>query len=104
MPLTLKIRPVHSWSACDEAMLKQALGELEYEQYSTGSGQSVIRQFKAEKTLSHNLWAESNDILARLIPTLHCLFKFELKDEVAWVRRWNEVTGHHWFDLQSEEF
>jgi hypothetical protein len=102
--VTLRIRPVQSWTSTDEASLLQALGSLEYEPYPSDDNEVQIRHFQSQKSLRHDLWAESNNILEILIPKLYCLFKFELSTETAKVGRWTQVTGEPWFDERDERF
>ncbi len=102
--VTLRIRPVQSWTGSDEVSLRDALGSLGYEPYTPGQSGDQIRYFQTEKPLPHDLWAESDNILSRLVPRLYCLFKFELRTESAKVSRWTLVTGQPWFDLADERF
>lgn len=105
MPImTLRIRPVQSWTSSDEASLLQVLRSLEYEPYQSDDNEAQIRHFQTQKVLTHDLWAESNHILEGLVPRLYCLFKFELKAESAKVWRWTQVTGQPWFDPGDERF
>ena len=102
--VTLRIRPVQSWTSSDEASLLQALGSLEYEPCPSDDNEAQIRYFQTQKSLTHDLWVESNNILESLIPRLYCLFKFELRAECAKVCRWTQVTGQSWFDAGTECF
>ena len=102
--VTLRIRPVHSWSASDEAPLVQVLNAIGYEPCTSADAEPIVRRFESQKSLEHNLWSESNEILERLTPTLHCLFKIELNAEDAKVTRWTQVTGKPWFDTRDERF
>jgi hypothetical protein len=102
--VTLRIRPVHSWTSSDEVSLRDALGSLAYEPYPSGQSGDQIRHFQTEKPLPHDLWAESDDILSRLVPRLYCFFKFELTTESAKVSRWTQVTEQPWFDSADERF
>ena len=100
----LQIRPVQSWTSSDETSLLQILGSLDYEPYSSEDADSAVRHFQTQKSLTHDLWAESNNILEIQIPRLYCLFKFELKSDSAKVSRWTQVTGRPWFDSEDERF
>jgi hypothetical protein len=102
--VTLRIRPVQSWTSSDEASLLQALGSLDYEPYPSNDNETPIRHFQTDRLLTHDLWTESNNVLESLIPRLYCLFKFELKAESAKVWRWTQVTGQPWFDSGDERF
>jgi hypothetical protein len=102
--LTFKIRPVQSWTKSDEISLVQVLNENGYEQLVSAAIEPAIRDFESQKVLEHDLWAESNNILASLISRLYCLFKFELRSEDAKVTRWTEVTRQPWFDKTDDRF
>lgn len=102
--MKLRIRPVQSWTSGDELSLRDALGPLGYEPCPSSQSGDQIRYFQTEKLFPHNLWAESDDILSRLVPRLYCLFKFELTTESAKISRWTQVTGQSWFDPADECF
>jgi hypothetical protein len=88
----------------DEASLMEILGSLEYEPCPSEDADSPVRHFQTQKSLTRDLWAESNNILDSLIPRLYCLFQFELKTESANVRRWTQVTGQSWLDSEDGRF
>lgn len=102
--VTLQIRPVQTWTSSDETSLLQILGSFEYEPCPSEAGHSPVRHFQTQKSLTHDLWAESNKILESLIPRLYCLFKFELKTESEKVWRWTQVTEQPWFDSEDGRF
>jgi hypothetical protein len=102
--VTLKIRPVQSWTSSDETSLLQVLGSLEYEPFASDDADSPVRHFQTQKLLPNDLWAESNSVLESLIPRLYCLVKFELTTESAKVSRWTQVTGQPWFDSEDGRF
>jgi hypothetical protein len=102
--VTLKKRPVQSWTSGDETSLLQVLGSLEYEPFASDDADSPVRHFQTQKLLPNDLWAESNSVLESLIPRLYCLFKFELTTESAKVSRWTQVTGQPWFDSEDGRF